>query len=588
MGPVDVAVFLVYFVLVAAIGFRVGMRRRATSEEYFLAGRTLPWYAVGASFVASNISTEHFIGMIGAAYVYGICVANWEWLNIWSFSILIWVFIPFLLATRVFTAPEFLERRYNGACRLFFAVMTVLANVLAFLAAVLYAGALGLDAIFDIQGWLREAWGLSQAAAPFAATALGALVIGVSAGSYAISGGLRSVAWTDVVQVAILLVGGTMVTVLGLCALGQGDPIAGWRAMLAANQGIEVSGLPAAGYGQAIAASAGRIVPGASHYDRLSLFQPLGHRIVPWPTIFLIWLSVSVWYNCINQFMVQRVLAAKDGWHARMGIVFSGFMKIFLPFIVVVPGLIMFAVDPRLGEPDKSYPLLVQKLVPIGLRGLLLAAILGAIQSTVDSVLNSTSTIITLDIYRRFVRRRPAEQPAAQSSQEERRTVAAGRIISAIVLLIAICLAPFIGMLKKGVFVYIQDLYAHFAPPFSALFIVGLLWKRANAKAATITVPAGIAVSVLIDLVLSRRLPWLAPFLVRATVVWFFCAGLMVVVSLATEPPPAAKTTDQTTINWRRLGVFADLGRGWYNNIALWWSLFVAGIVACFVAFSGR
>ena len=588
IGPVDLTVFLAYFVAVAVVGFRVGAGRRATSEEYFLAGRTLPWYAVGASFIGSNISTEHFIGMIGAAYVYGLCVANWEWLNIWSFSILIWIFIPFLLATRVFTAPEFLERRYNGTCRLFFAVMTVVANVLAFLAAVLYAGALGLDAIFDIQGWLRESFGVSREAAPFAATALGAAIIGVSAGSYAIFGGLRSVAWTDVLQVAVLVAGGTAVTVLGLCALGEGDPIAGWSAMLAANRGVEAAGLPAGGYGEVIAAGADKIVPGATSYNRLALFQPVGHRLVPWPTIFLIWLSVSIWYNCINQFMVQRVLAARDAWHARMGIVFAGFLKIFLPLIVVVPGLIMFAMNPRLAEPDKSYPLLVGKLISTGIKGLLLAAIFGAIQSTVDSVLNSTSTIITLDIYGRFLRRAPAAAPAAPAdARQERRTVAMGRIVSVVVLLIAMGLAPFIGLLKKGVFVYIQDLYAHFAPPFSALFIVGLLWKRANAKAATVTVPAGIVFSVLIDVVLAKPFPWLAPFLVRATVVWFFCAGVMVLVSLLTAPPPAEKVTEQTTIHWRRLHIFEGLGRPWYRNVAFWWALFAAGVLACYAVFAG-
>jgi SSS family solute:Na+ symporter len=582
----DVVVFLAYFVGIIWLGFRVGAKYRTTSEEYFLAGRSLPWYAVGASFIGSNISTEHFIGMIGFAYVQGICVANWEWLNIWAFSILIWVFIPFLLATRVFTAPEFLERRYNGTCRLLFAVFTVLANVLAFLAAVLYAGALGLDAIFDVQGWLHRSVGISAQAAPFAALALGVVILGVSAGSYSIFGGLRAVAWTDVVQVAVMVIGGVLVTVLGLCSLGGGDPAAGWRAMIAANQGHDLAGLPSSGYAAAIAQQAKEIVPGAAHYDRLSLIQPLGHTKVPWPTIFLIWLSVSVWYNCINQFMIQRVLAAKDCWHARMGIVFSGFMKILLPFIIVIPGLIMFAMDPRLPDPDKTYPILVQRLIPIGLKGLLMAALFGAIQSTVDSVLNSTSTIITLDIYGRFIRRRPASEAKA-SEADERRMVRIGQLMTGAVLLFAMLLAPFIGLLKQGVFVYIQNLFAHFAPPFSALFIVGLLWKRANAKAAVAAIPAGLALSVLIDLVISRWVPALAPFLTRATVVWFFCVALMVVVSLLTERPPAEKVTGETTLNWRKLNILGDLGTPWYRNVAIWWGLFVVGILACYVAFSG-
>ncbi len=585
LNRIDLAVFVLYFVLVAVLGFWVGARRRSRSaEDYFLAGRSLPWYAVGASFIGSNISTEHFIGMIGAAYVYGLCVAHWEWGNLWAFSVLIWIFIPFLLASRVFTAPEFLEKRYNGTCRLLFAVMTVLANVLAFLAAVLYAGAVGLDAIFDVQGWLRDSFAVAPAQTEFYATALGAAILGVSAGSYAIFGGLRAVAWTDVFQVAVMVAGGVLVTVLGLSALGGGDPIAGWRAMVAANQGLDAPSLPATGYAAAIAEQAPKIVPGAHRYNRLAMFQPAGHKFTPWTSLFLAWLSISVWYNCINQFIVQRVLAAKDRWHARMGIVFAGFMKIFLPFIIIVPGLIMFAMDPRLPQPDKSYPLLVQRLIPVGLKGLLLAALFGAIQSTVDSVLNSTSTVITLDIYRRFLRKRPAPHPGGD---EERRTVRVGRYVSVAVLLVAIILAPYIGLLKKGVFAYIQDLYAHFAPPFSALFIVGLFWKRANGTAAVAAILAGIALSVGIDLYLARWVPWLEPFLTRATVVWFFCVGLMLLLSLLTAPPPPEKVTDKTTIDWKKLNLFADLGRPLYRNVAFWWTLFAVGIVACYVVCSG-
>jgi SSS family solute:Na+ symporter len=593
LGYVDTAVFLVYLLAVVVLGFWVGRGRRGTSEEYFLAGRSVPWYAVGASFIGSNISTEHFIGMVGAAYVYGICVANWEWLNVWTFSILIWIFIPFLLATRVFSAPEFLERRYNGTCRLLFAVLTVVASVFAFLAAVLYAGAIGIDAIFDVQGFLQSRFGVSAAAAPMVATSLCVAALAVTTGSYAIFGGLRSVVWTDVFQVVVMFVGGILVTALGLAALGGGDPVAGWKTMVAANRGVEAPGAPASGYGAVIAESAGRIVPGATRYDRLSLIQPLNHKIVPWPTLLVIWLSVSIWYNCINQFMIQRVLAAKNAWHARMGIVFSGFMKIFLPLIIVIPGLVMFAMEPHLPDPDKSYPILVQRLVPVGLKGLLLATLFGAIQSTVSSVLNSASTVITLDIYRRFILRPAAGGGAAGGAEGDgggdRRTVRVGLAVSTAVLVVAAALAPFIGLLQKGVFIYIQDLYAHFAPPFSAVFVVGLLWKRANARGATAAILAGLALSLLIALG-AGRLPWLAPlapFLVRATVVWFFCVAVIAGVSLLTGRPPAHKVTDETTINWRKLNIFGDLGTPWYRSVVLWWSLFVAGILVCYVVYSG-
>ena len=597
MGTIDVLVFLAYIVAVIVMGFWTGKGRRESTEDYFLAGRSLPWYAVGASFIGSNISTEHFIGMVGAAYTYGICVANWEWLNVWTFTILIWIFIPFLLGTRVFSAPEFLERRFNPTCRLLFAVLTVIASIVAFLAAVLYAGAVGVDAIFNIQGFLQTRFGVSATYAPFVANSLCILFIAGSTGCYAIFGGLNSVVWTDVFQVVVMFIGGILVTILGLCSLGNGDPVAGWHAMIAANSGADAL------HAAAIARKLPDIIPNAVHYNRLSMFQPIGHTAIPWPMIFLIWLSISVWYNCINQFMIQRVLAAKDRWHARMGIVFSGFMKILLPFMIVIPGLIMFTMDPKLPDPDKSYPILVHQLIPMGLKGLVLATLFGAIQSTISSVLNSTSTVITLDIYHRFMVRRSAPAVVVSGGggdvldraspgleydeQTDRQTVRIGQMVSIAVLLIAMVMAPFIGLLNKGVFIYIQNLYAHFAPPFSAVFIVGMLWKRANARSAVAAIISGLALSILCDLVVSKYIPFVQPFLVRATLIWFYCVILMVVVSLLTEEPPAEKVTDDTTINWRKLSIVSDLGDRWYKSVTLWWLLYIAGTVACYVIYSG-
>ncbi|MBL4574884.1 MAG: sodium/solute symporter, partial [Opitutaceae bacterium] len=448
MGSVDIVVFASYFIVLIGIGLWVGRKGSATSEDYFLAGRSLPWYVVGSSFIGSNISTEHFIGMVGAAYLYGICVAQWEWGNVFAFSVLIWFFIPFLLASRVFTVPEFLEKRYNSTCRLLFATFTVVANITAFLAAVLYAAALGLQQMF---GW--DIW-------------TGVIVIALTAGSYAIYGGLRSVAWTDLFQTVVMIFGGALVTILGLQALGAGDGIvAGWTTMIDRNLG---GGGP--GWATAVSEIGEKLLGPKETYHRLSIFQPLNHPLVPWITIFTSWLSISIWYNCMNQFMVQRVLAAKNDWHARMGIVLAMVMKVFLPFIVVLPGLIYFAMEPGLTdqkEIDQTYTVLVTMLVHTGIMGLLLAALFGAIQSTIDSVLNSTSTIITLDLYKKFIR------PDAEEASLARK----GKWVSAIVLLLAVLMAPFIERLGQGVFVYVQNLYAHFAPPFAAIFLVGILWR---------------------------------------------------------------------------------------------------------------
>jgi SSS family solute:Na+ symporter len=247
----------------------------------------------------------------------------------------------------------------------------------------------------------------------------------------------------------------------------------------------------------------------------------------------------------------------------------------------------MFAMDPRLAKPDESYPILVHRLIPPGLKALVLAALLAAVQSTISSVLNSTSTIVTMDIYKRFLRRGDATAATEAAGQrEDRRMARTGQAVSAAVLLVAMALAPFIGKLGSGVFAYIQNLYAHFAPPFSAVFLVGLLWRRANARAAVTAILGGIALSVLIDLWLSRYVPLLAPFTSRATFVWFMCVIAMVIVSLATARPPADKVSDQTTINWRKLNVFSDLGRPWFKNVVLWWAVFLAGTAGVMLAFS--
>jgi len=247
-------------------------------------------------------------------------------------------------------------------------------------------------------------------------------------------------------------------------------------------------------------------------YDRLSLFQGVTHPILPVISFLPFIFSVSVWYNVLNQFMIQRVLGARSEYDARMGIVFAGWIKVFLPLITVLPGMILFALDPEIllgpweqvkPEADKGYVQMIQSLVPAGLRGLFLAALFGAIQSTVNSVLNSTSTIVTLDIYKRMFR------PQAS----DRHLVQAGVISSVIILAVAIVLGGFVGKLGGSLFEYIQSLYAFFAPPFAAVFVLGILWRRINGAGALATVVSGFVLGIAIKLYLNFAAeppPWLA------------------------------------------------------------------------------
>lgn len=562
----DLLAFGAYFLILCSIGYVCGRKKQQDSADYFLAGRSLPWYVVGSSFIAANISSEHFIGMIGAAFVYGICAAMFEWANMATFSLLIWFFIPFLLAARVFSTPEFLEKRFNPSLRQFFAYVTVVSNVVAFLAAVLYGGGLALQKLF---GW--DLW--------FAIIALG-----IVSGAWAVYGGLRSVAWMDVLTVVVMVFGGLMVTYLGLLML-SGDahsPIEGFKVMIERNRAQ--TGI----WQEVVAQNASHIV-GADQYNRLSVIQPPSHALTPWPGLVMMIFSVSLWYNVINQFMIQRVLGAKDMYHARMGIVFAGYLKILLPVIVVVPGLILFARYPEVmklpwsevrPEADKGYITMLQSLVPVGLRGLFLAALFGAIQSTVSSVLNSTSTIVTLDIYQRTVRK----------TASERHLVLVGRLSSVIIIGVAMVLGGFIGKLGGSLFVYIQSLYAFFAPPFAAIFLLGILFRRINAQGASAAVVAGFLFGIGMKVyaqVVDSHPAWIEPFQMQAALNWLFCVLLCVVVSLLTPPPQADQVTNQLTLNWKKLNIFTHLGRRWYTHVVLWWVVFVLIVGGLMVLFSG-
>jgi len=565
LGWWDYAAFGLYFLGLSAVSYWFGRNERASTTDYFLAGKRLPWYVVGGSFIGSNISTEHFIGMIGAATVYGICVAMSEWMNVFTFSLLIWFFIPFLLASRVFTIPEFLERRFSLTLRQMFAAVTVISNVVAFLAAVLYGGGVALEKLFGFDLWLSI------------------IVLGIVAGGWAVYGGLSSVAWGDLFMVVVMVAGGLVVTALGLDALaGDGSLADGFRVMIERNRAD--SGV----WAEAVAHHVRRL-GGTDSYNRLSVFQPASHPTHPWTSLLLGIFSVSVWYNVLNQFMIQRVLGARNGYHARMGIVFAGFMKVLMPVIVVLPGLILFAMRPELllqpwdkvgRTADQGYIHLLQTLMPVGLRGLFLAGLFGAIQSTVNAVLNSTATVFTLDIYKRLLRKDASDQ----------HLVWVGVVSSVVILGVAIVLGGFIGVLGGGLFVYIQELYAFFAPPFAAVFLLGILWRRVNSRGALATVLFGFAfgIAVKVYLGIAAAPPaWLAPYANQAALNWLLCCVVCTVVSLSTAPPRPEQVGDDVTINWAKLNILDDLGRTWYTSVVTWWLLFVVVIAGLFVFFSG-
>ena len=475
MSGLNLWTFAIYFLVCVVVGVVVGSRKQKTAEDYFLAGRSLPWYVVGCSYIGSNLSTEHFIGMIGMAYLYGIALAAWEWNGIVTFSILAWLILPLYYRKGFYTMPEFLERRFSAGCRYAFGILTVLINISAFLAAVLFAGGVALKALF---GWELE---------------VGIIVIAVVAGSYTIYGGLVSVAWTDFIQVIVMMASGVLVLVFGL------EEVGGWSTL---------------------------VEQAPEHFQ---LFLPADHEVFPWPGVFAVIVSVNVWYTSTNQNLIQRILGARSEWDARMGIVTAGFIKITTPFVIVVPGIIAFVLYPNLSDSNTAYPVLAREVLPAGLFGLLMAAFTAAIMSTVDSVVNSTSTIITLDFYKRLFKK----------GTSDREIVFTGKVSSALVLLVATVGACLIDEASR-VFILIQNLFAYIGPPAAAVFILGIFWKRANHIAALATLLGGIPVAVFIETFVFSDIV----FLYRMFLTWVACLVMMVVISLLSRKPDPDRIRD--------------------------------------------
>jgi SSS family solute:Na+ symporter len=407
-------------------------RRQTHPEDYFLASRGSRWPAIGLAMLASNISSTALIGLAGAAYVTGISVYNYEW----SAAVVLVFFcvflLPFVLASRVYTMPEFLERRFDARARLYFAILTLFLNVMVDAAAALYSGSLVIRVLFPG----TPLWVIVS-------------VLAGAAGLYTLIGGLRAVIYTETVQAVLLFVGATVIAMAAFSRAG------GWHAVM--------NGVP----------------PGA-----VSLIRPIGDAGVPWPGLLFGIPVLGFYYWCTNQFIVQRVLSARTLEHGRAGALFAGALKLPVLFLMVLPGTCAILLFPHLPRSDLVYPALMFGLLPTGLLGMVAASFAAATMASVASTLNSASALLTMDIIRRTA-----------PSLSDLHVVRIGRLCTAGLLIVAVLWAPQLENFRS-LWQYLQAMLAYAVPPVVALFLGGLFWRGANAAGAAATLLAGTACGV--------------------------------------------------------------------------------------------
>ena len=539
----DLVVFGVFLGAVMWVSLRAS-RNTGSEKGYFLAGRSLGGWAIGMSLVATNVSTEHFVGMSGSAATdIGLAIASYEWTAAAALIVIGWFLLPRYLKSGIYTMPEFLERRFDRGTRTILAALLTLATVFVAMATVLYAGAVALNAIFSLPEQLGGALGLEPAAAETAATLLGVWGIGVAASAYTIYGGLRAVVWSDSIQGVALLGGGVLVLWLGFAAVGEG-------------QGV----------------LAGAAVFFAENRERLRAVLPADHPEVPWTAVFVggLWVA-QFFYWGVNQFITQRTLAARSLAEGQRGILVAAWLKILVPFLICLPGILAVQLyGDRIAHPDQAYPVLVRELLPPALRGVLLAALAGAVMSSFNSMLNSASTMYALDLHPRWWRRGASSGRASASDP-----VRAAKIASAAFAVAACLWAPFIGGFP-GVFRYIQTVWGFVTPGIVAVFFAGVLTRRVPAFAARAGLLAGIPTYGLLRLLWPET-----AFLHHMGISFLLVAGGLAVAArrwpragAATEPERAPAGAADRAVDLTPLpGVF------WKGGLAL------AAIAAIYVVF---
>ena len=507
LATIDIIIIVLYFVGVIAHGVYMSRKGNEDAEGYFLAGRGLPWYLIGFSLFASNMSGSSFVGLMGGAYDNGIVIFNYEWTAALVLIFFSFFMLPYFLRANLFTIPEYLETRFDKRSRYAYSAFTVLAIMFIDTAGALYAGGLVITTVFS-------GFSLWQAVA----------VLAFVAGIYTILGGLSAVVVTDTVQAILLIVGATAIFIIGLNQVG------GWSAMTS------------------------QLAP-----EQLSLIKPVDDDFLPWPGILGV-LLLGFYYWTLNQFIVQRTLGARNLDEGRKGALFAGLLKLPNLFIMILPGVMALLLYPDLSNPDLVFPTLAFDLLPIGLRGLVMSALIAAIMSSLDSALNAASSLITLDFIKEL---RP------ETSQST--LVRLGRIITGIVMVIGAIYAPLIASFET-LFEYFQSVLSYIIPAIVAVYIIGLFWKRINGNGAFWTILSGLIIGVPLFILKEVTNVWtnlgLPPihFTYMAVLMFVFAFVLMTVISYATEAPDPEKIRKYTFTRENYREDIKDLDVPWYKD----------------------
>lgn len=514
----DWVIIAIYFTVLVGIAVWVIRKKEDNTEDYFLAGKNVGWFVVGASIFASNIGSEHVVGLAGAGAGNKLPMLIYE-IQAWIVLILGWVFLPFYQRAGVFTMPEFLEKRFDERSRWILSIFSIAAYVLTKISVTIYAGGVVVSALLGIDFWT------------------GAIATVVLTGLYTVLGGMRAVVYTETLQAIILVIGAAALTMIGL------DQVGGWESMKET------------------------VTP-----EYLNMWRPVSDPDFPWPTLFISSTIVGIWYWCTDQYIVQRTLTAKNIKEGRRGTIFGGLMKLLPVFLFLIPGVIALTLKLR-GEiqwdtPDEAFPVLMSNLLPAGLRGLVAAGLLAALMSSLASVFNSVSTLFTIDIYKKLKPKTP-----------EIKLVRTGQIATIIVVIVGIIWIPIMANISGVLYEYLQSVQTYIAPPIAAVFIMGILYKRINAQGAYVTLIIGLVVGflrILLEIISDSLNPGsllhtLGTLNYLAFGSWFFlfCILILVGVSLATAEPSESKMKNltfqtitreekelsKTTYNWKDITI---------------------------------